>query len=65
MSSDWPVWPLFILQGITFLLFFFPRNSRFLKIRFQTWVAIFLIIIAILIVISLSHDASSVLHLHF
>jgi|GEM_PF-1263746 hypothetical protein len=66
MSTDWPVWPIFIIQGIVFILMFFPRSARFLGLRvLPFWIPLIIIFVALLIVLSLGHDATSTLNLHF
>lgn len=64
-DTDWSVWPIFVAQGIVFLLFFLKSRLRFLKIPIQGWVVIFILAINISIVVSLAHDSTSLLHLHF
>lgn len=63
--ADWPVYPVFIIQAIAFILLFFHGGSRFLGIKVHTWVIIALVIANIGIIISLRHDMTEILHLHF
>lgn len=65
MATDWPVFPIFIIQAIAFLLFFLHGGNRFLGIKTHTWIIILLVIANIGIVFSLRHDMTEVLNLHF
>ena len=65
MITDWAVWPIFIAQLITFSLLLLPRQWRFLGIRMSVLIAILLLLVAGMIVLSLSHDSTDVLPLYF
>lgn len=63
--TDWVVWPIFSLQALAFALFFFPSSWQLLGVRFKTISISLLIIVGLLIALSLYHDSSQVLNLHF
>ena len=65
MDSDWHVWPIFVVELVAFLLFFFRAQTKLLGLRMQTWVIIFLLGVDIGIVISLIHDSTEKLNLYF
>jgi len=65
MEADWPVWPIFILQLLTIGLFLLPRNRHILGFSPRTIIIVLLLIIAVAIMVSLYHDSTDVLSLHF
>ena len=65
MDSDWHVWPIFVVELVAFLLFFFRAQTKLLGLRMQTWVIIFLLGVDIGIVISLIHDRTEKLNMYF
>jgi uncharacterized membrane protein YczE len=62
---DWPVWPIFVVELIAFLLLFLPISKRFLKLKIHTWIIVILIGIDIGIAVSLAHDSTTPLNLYF
>lgn len=65
ITTDWPVYPIFIIQTLAFLGFFFRANACFLGIKAHTWIIVLLMAANIGIGISLHHDSTDILHLHF
>lgn len=63
--NEWAVWPIFMAQLAAFSLFLFPKHYRLFGLRYRAWVIILLLIINVAIVVSLFHDSTDRLHLHF
>ncbi len=63
--DDWSVWPIFSLQLVTIILFFFKKRTTFLKLSPRIAVLSLSLILCIAIVVSLYHDSNTVLHLYF
>jgi len=63
--TDWVVWPIFTLQLVILVLIFVKEKFRIFGLAPRIWVLILLLVAAIAIVISLSHDSTTILHLHF
>lgn len=64
-DSDWHVWPIFIVELIAFLLLFISADTRFLKLKMQTWVIILLLGVDVGIALSVAHDSTTPLNLYF
>ncbi len=62
---DYPVWPIFIVQAIALSLIFFPKHKRCLGMRFKTISIIILLLACAGIIISVLHDSTTPLNLHF
>jgi hypothetical protein len=65
IETDWPIWPIFIIQLLTMGLFLLPRNLRILGFSPRTIIIVLLLIIAAAIMLSLYHDSTDALSLHF
>ena len=65
MDTDWVVWPIFIFEALVFLLLLFKASKQFLYVNMHGWIHIGLIVVCIAIVVSLFHDATTPLNLHF
>jgi len=63
--EDWSVWPIFSLQLVTVILFFFKKRATFLKLSPRVAILGLSLISCIAIAISLYHDSNTVLHLYF
>lgn len=63
--TDWAAWPIFSLQCLAFLLFFFKRSTQCFGMRIKTIAMILMLISCVLIAVSLYHDSTEVLNLHF
>lgn len=63
--SDWGTWPLFTLQLISVALFILPRDKKIFGVLPKTIILILLWIVMIGIVLSLYHNISDPLPLHF
>ena len=63
--TDWIVWPLFVAQFFIFLLFFVHSYRRFFGITIHVWIMVFMLLVNALVLISLIHDSTSVIGLHF
>lgn len=63
--TDWAIWPIFTGQFIAIILLFFPRHWRMAGLSMRTWVIGLLLLLAIAIVVSLYHDSTDILPLHF
>ena len=63
--TDWIVWPLFVLQGFIFLLYFVKSRSQCMRIRLHLWIILLLLCVNIGIIVSLFHDSSTVTGLYF
>lgn len=62
--ADWVVWPIFLIQGIAFILVFFPRK-RFLGYSSHTYILAILFLVCVLVTLSLYHDSTDILKLYF
>jgi len=63
--TDWVVWPIFIMELIVFLLLFVRRDTVLIGIKPRALIHVLLVIIAVMVVVSLYHDSTEVLNLHF
>lgn len=63
--TDWAVWPIFTIQALAFILLFFKPTRRFLGMSPRIVAMVLLLISCLLIALSLNHDSTEVLHLHF
>jgi hypothetical protein len=60
---DWAVWPIYALQALAIVFLLLPPRVLGLSTR---WIVIFILIsVCIAMVLSLNHDSTSALHLHF
>ena len=64
MSTDWIVWPIFLVQMITFILVFLPQKVRLFGLKLHPIIVVLLIAICVVIVLSLIHDSTDVLHIY-
>lgn len=64
MSTDWIVWPIFLVQMITFILVFLPQKVRLFGLKLHHIIVVLLIVICVVIVLSLIHDSTDVLHIY-
>lgn len=65
METDWPVWPIFIVQLFTFLMVIFGSYYRAYAKHLSRLTVILLLIIAAVIALSLYHDSTDPLSLYF
>lgn len=63
--SDWIVWPIFLIQFLVLGILLLPSGTVIFKIKIETYIIIFLILVCLLILISLYHDSTDVLKLYF
>lgn len=63
--GDWIVWPVFIVEAVAFIALFFKPSASFIGISSRSWVITLILITAVMILLSLNHDSTTTLRLHF
>ena len=65
MITDWPSWPIFIIQLFSIVLFLLPRNLRIFSFLPRTIIITLLLVITIMIVVVLYSHSTDALSLQF
>lgn len=63
--GDWVVWPVFIVEAVAFITLFFKPSARFIGLSSRSWIITLILIAAAMILLSLNHDSTTTLRLHF